>query len=113
MPQGLTYPHKPRTWGLRLSLSDVTVLFLGLGLGVVGLALYRHVWLAETLWAMTFLSNVFIFWYQFKLTLVLALWLQLSTTIVIILQAIREPNYHGIFARQLNPQLEDYLAGKD
>ena len=33
-------------------------------------------------------------------------------TLVTLIYAIRLPTYHGIFAKRLNPRLDDYLTGK-
>ena len=43
------------------------------------------------------------------------LWLcgsQLVATALILLNELRVPCYHGIFARQINPRLDDYLVGR-
>ena len=38
--------------------------------------------------------------------------LQLLVTAVIIIRETRLPSYHGIFSRQLNSRIDDYLSGK-
>jgi hypothetical protein len=37
----------------------------------------------------------------------------LPVTLAIIGWCLRLPSYHGVLAKQINPQLEDYLAGRE
>ena len=39
------------------------------------------------------------------------LMIQMPITVILIWTEIQLPRYHGIFARRLNPRLDDYLKG--
>ena len=38
--------------------------------------------------------------------------LQLIVTFALIMNELRSPHYHGVFARRINPRIDDYLADK-
>lgn len=130
---GLTYQGKPRTCGLRLSVSDVFVLVLGIATGIVGwiyigeLALFVpfvvvHFFLfcnifrvrrtPELVWAGLFLLNCFIWSALGQMEVEWIFALQLIVTFALIMNELRSPHYHGVFARRINPRIDDYLADK-
>ena len=130
---GLTYAGRPRTWGLRFSLLDGIVLlgaFLGAilafemtaGFSTLLLFVVLHFFLfcnvfrirrkPELIWAGTFILNC-AFWIATGHVSVFPIAVcQLLVTVVLIVLELRLPCYHGIFARHLNPRLDDYLAGR-
>ena len=40
------------------------------------------------------------------------LMMQMPVTLIVLWLQLRSPWYHGIFARQINPRLDDFLAGR-
>ena len=130
---GLTYQGRPRTCGFRLSRTDVFVLVLGISAGSIGyyyigeFALFvpyvvGHFFLfcnvfrvrrkPELVWSGIFLVNCMIWIAVGAVNVYAILGIQFLATIAVILNEIRGPHYHGIFARRLNPQIDHYLAGK-
>jgi hypothetical protein len=126
-------PEYRRTWGFRLSVTDVVFVLLaipatwlasphiGLLAGVIPMAVghfflfcnvFRIIRWKELLWTAVFLVNV-IAW-----TLADDCWwpgilaLRIPLTVVLIVSEMRQPYYHGIWAKGLNPHLDDYLTGK-
>ena len=132
-PTGRTDQGKPRTWGLRLSAVDATVLVLtaaGTVLGwrrtdgvilllpfVVGhFFLFCNVFRIrrkpELVWGSVFLLLCVTSFLLGQFSVSWLCGLQLGVTLVILFIEIRHPRYHGIFARTLNPRLEEYLQGR-
>jgi hypothetical protein len=122
--------HTARRHGFRFSMSDALVLVAGVWLSwwlaempfplwwIVPAAvghffLFCNVFLVwrrlELLWAAAFVLNVA---GHFALEAYNAnpvlLW-QAPVTLWVIVRQMRSPWYHGIFARQINPRLADYL----
>lgn len=103
-------PESPRTWGFRLSWLDVAVLALAV----------PATWL---LWpvigpvagciAMA-IGHFFLFCNFFR---IIRWWpgilaVQTPLTAVLIATELRTSRYHGVWARRLNPRLDDYLEGR-
>jgi hypothetical protein len=132
-PAGLTYQGKPRNWGFRLSAADAIVIaltILGTYLGwrqvgsfvlvlpfVVGhFFLFCNVFRIrrqlELIWGAVFLLLCLaaLLLRQFDIYWVTGL--QLGTTVFLLFMEIRNPHYHGILARKLNPRLDDYLQDR-
>jgi len=127
------YQGEPRNCGLTFSITDFIVIiitalsngYLWTLIGATSLLIgyvVGHFFLfcnvfrirrrSELIWGGFFLLNAIIWLLFFNFNI---FGLFLSTfilTIVLITCAIRSPFYHGIFAKQLNKSLEDYLAGK-
>ena len=125
-------PETRRCHGFRVSGWDGLILVLGAGLAiclrsvefplwwivpvVVGhFFLFCNVFLVwrnlELLWAAVFIANVLLHvamgdvgWWP------VCGW-QLLVTVAVVLRQMRSPWYHGIFARRINPRLDDYLNG--
>lgn len=66
----------------------------------------------ELLWAVVFLINVGWHLSQAELGVWPSLLLQLPVTVAVILAEMVSRAYHGIGARRLNRQLDDYLANR-
>lgn len=130
---GLTYQRKPRTYGLRFSQLDGIVLVLATavtaltytrtaGFSVLLLFVVGHFFLfcnvfrirrtPELVWGAIFVLNCLAWTLAGCVELVWLLALPLPVTLGIILNELRTPHYHGIFARQINSRLDDYLAGQ-
>jgi hypothetical protein len=129
---GLTYQGRPRTCGFRLSVTDVIVLIAG---GVVGAAGYKltegfslfvpfvvlHFFLfcnvfrirrkPELVWGGIFLLNSAAWIFSGNFNILAICGSQLIVTVIVIANELRLPTYHGIFSRQINPRINDYLAG--
>jgi hypothetical protein len=125
-------PHHQRTWGFRLSVVDVVFLALatpatwwawpqiGAMAGVIPLVVghfflfcnvFRIHRTKELLWAGVCLLNVVTWGVTDDVWWPGILLIQLPLTVVLIWSETRHPRYHGIFARRLNPRLDDYLKG--
>ncbi|MBB5036561.1 hypothetical protein [Prosthecobacter dejongeii] len=65
----------------------------------------------ELIWAGSFVVNVLLHMVQGHLNFWPIMGWQLPATLLVIYLQIRSPWYHGIFARQLNPRLQEYLDG--
>lgn len=123
---------RPRTWGFRLSAADVALLVLaipatwwlwaqiGAMAGVIPLAVghfflfcnvFRIHRTKELTWAGVCVLNVSAWTFIDDVWWPGILMVQLPVTTVLIWTEIRHQRYHGIFARHLNPKLDDYLMG--
>ena len=130
---GLTYQGKPRTCGLRLSITDVVVLVVATLTGTTaysftfGYALFvpfvvYHFFLfcnafriprkPELIWGAVFLVHSAAWIISGRLNIPLLFCLQLVVTAVIIGHEVRQPTYHGIWSRRLNSRIDDYWAGR-
>lgn len=129
---GLTYQGKPRTCGFRLSAVDVVVLVIATVVGAGGYApmagyslfipfVVYHFFLfcnvfrirrkPELAWAGAFLAHLAAWVVVGGINIPMLFCLQLVVTVVVIAYEIRQPSYHGIFARRFNPRIDDYLSG--
>jgi hypothetical protein len=130
---GLTYKGKPRTWGLRFSKLDGVVLVLAtvitvatwsttVGWSALVLFVVLHFFLfcnvfrirrtPELVWAAIFITNC-IFWVLVdRPNAMFIAASQLPATLAVICNELLSPYYHGIFARRINPRLDDYLADR-
>jgi len=122
-----------RTWGFRLSSVDIAVILAlvpatWMLLQMVGILawgvpiVFGHFFLfcnvvriqrwKELVWAGVFLVNAGAwaigddFWWAG------VLYAQTPVTILLVWSDMRNPRYHGVFARRINPKLEDYLEGR-
>jgi len=121
-----------RHHGFRFSMSDACVLLLAAGLtwwlvgkdfvlwwvvpAAVGhFFLFCNVFLVwrrlELLWALVFVLNVAAHFLMEVFDPVPSLLWQTPVTLLVIACQMRSPWYHGVFARQINPRLADYLNG--
>ncbi len=66
----------------------------------------------ELLWAAIFVTNCAAWLFLGNRQINYAMLCQLPVTVLLIAYELRLPIYHGIFAKRLNPRLDDYLAGK-
>src|SRR6478672_653600 len=122
--------HQLRTWGFRFSRADALVIAVFVaatsGLRLLESPLWwlllivaahfflfcnvfriaRHL---EYLWACFFILNVGIWFFLERLAWPTVLMCQIPITAVLVLLSLRGPRYHGVFARRLNPRLDDYL----
>lgn len=124
--------QKPRTWGFRFSPTDALAICVFLGAAGVlwqqGSPLwwllliaaghfflfcnvFRIVRWRELVWAGLFVLNVGIWAWLDQLSWVWVLMCQLPITIWLVVTNMRAPGYHGVFAKRLNPRLNDYLEG--
>lgn len=120
-----------RTWGIRFSVVDGIVLALATvvtpwlvsEIGTLGLIpgfvvlhfflfcnVFRIRRVPELIWGLCFVSlaGLLTAVHHFAPAM-LMLW-QLPVTVILIAREIRHPNYHGVFADQVNPRLDDYLS---
>lgn len=116
--------------GFRCSISDVLILLAGAGLTlwlrsldqplwwvvpmVVGhFFLFCNVFLVwrnlELLWAGAFVANVLFHAARGSIGWWPVCGWQMIVTVAVIAVQMRSPWYHGIFARRINPRLDDYL----
>jgi hypothetical protein len=65
----------------------------------------------ELLWAVGFVINVALHLRAEQLHWFSPCCFQLPLTLLVIFWQIRSPWYHGVFARQLNSRLDDFLRG--
>lgn len=126
-------PRNQRTWGFRLSVVDVVFLAvtsvatwwvwpeIDAMAGVIPFAVghfflfcnvFRIIRWKELLWAGICLVNVSAWAVLTEVWWPGILMVQLPVTAVLVWSEMRHPRYHGIYARRLNPHLDDYLAGK-
>jgi hypothetical protein len=126
-------PPMSRACGFRLSWFDVAILMIGAMLSwwLTNLSFPLY-WIVPAALGHFFLfCNVFLVWQRLELLWALAfvlnvaahvtfdefspwptlLW-QAPVTLAVIACQMRSPWYHGIFARQINPRLADYLTHK-
>ena len=133
LPIELTYQGRPRTWGFRISTIDVIVLVASTALTIVlwqptasysfiGFLVVFHFFLfcnvfriprrPELIWGACFLlvcCGCLIADVYSPLTVALSI---LPITLATIGWSLRLPSYHGVLAKQINPRLDDYLAGR-
>ena len=123
---------QPRSWGFRFFLSDSIVIgvliivaialqHLGHPLWWIIVIVAGHFFLfcnvfrirraLEYGWAATFLANATLWLGLGNLNWFGVLAIQFPITVGVIAAELRSPRYHGIFARQTNPRLNDYLNG--
>ncbi len=124
----------PRTCGIRFSILDGFVLFLGIGttilfwrlmpfIAFIILFTVLHFFLfcnifrirrkAELLWALTFIVNAGIGAALFSSSIAVVATIQLAITTAILSYEIRQPVYHGIACRRWNQKyIEAYLSGE-
>ena len=103
-------------------VATLTTLDLTDGLSLIILFVVLHFFLfcnvfrirrkPELIWAATFIANcaLWLVFGEFNLT-----WIALTQsviTICLILFEVRLPYYHGVFAKRINPKLDDYLFGR-
>jgi cell division protein FtsW (lipid II flippase) len=126
-------PPKKRTWGFRFTPSDAVAIVVFISVAAVfqhsGSPLWWMLLIAaghfflfcnvfriirrrELIWAGLFILNIGLWLWFGELTWSCILACQLPVTVVLIFADMRSPGYHGIFAKQLNPQLNDYLEGR-
>lgn len=123
---------RKRTCGLRLSFTDVGVMLLATGAGVAG---YRatmgyslfvpfvvyHFFLfcnvfrirraTELVWAGVFVVHTASWFLLGPMHMPALFALQSIFTAILIVHEIRQPAYHGIAARRINPRIDEYLSG--
>ncbi len=63
----------------------------------------------ELLWGLCLLINASWWMTQFRFDWLPTTFTQTPITLMVIILELRSPNYHGIFAKYLNPQLPAYL----
>jgi hypothetical protein len=122
--------HKSRTWGFRFSFTDAMAIgvFMTAAAGLWHLGsplwwllmiaaghfflfcnVFRIVRRRELIWAGLFILNVGVWaWFE-RLTCFGVLFCQLPITVTLVVADMRAPGYHGVFAKRLNPRLDDYL----
>ena len=132
--------RKQRTAGFRFSKVDAVAIVIAIGLAIVGfkslgslaafpLIVLGHFFLFcnifrirrnyELTWAAVFIFNVAIWFVLYPGDLTLggrllgALVCQTPLTVFLIGLEMRSSNYHGVFSRQINSRLDQYLAGED
>jgi|JI9StandDraft_1071089.scaffolds.fasta_scaffold00651_10 hypothetical protein len=129
----LTYAGRPRTYGFRLSAIDTIVLCVAIlltivfwrpsnGISSIGLIVVLHFFLfcnvfrisrmPELVWGGIYLAMCTAMLCLEKFTPLFNIACIAPITILILFWSIRLPTYHGIFAKQWNPKLHDYLAGR-
>jgi hypothetical protein len=123
-------PHKQRTWGFRFSPTDALaigvfcvaagvlwqqdnplswLLLIAVGHFFLFCNVFRIVRRRELIWAGLFILNVAVWAALDRLTWLRVLVCQLPITIGLVIADMRAPGYHGVFAKRLNPRLNDYL----
>lgn len=126
-------PERPRTWGFRLSAIDVAVLLaagptawllwprIGPVAGCIPAAvghfflfcnIFRIIRWKELLWAAAFLANVAAWALADAWSWAGILAVQTPLTVVLLGSELRTARYHGVWARRLNPRLDEWLAGR-
>lgn len=66
----------------------------------------------EITWASTFIFNIG-FWLSFsELGWASVIACQIPVTLCVLLLELRSPRYHGVFAKQINQQLQRHLQGE-
>ena len=124
--------RRARSWGFRFSLTDAAaiVVFMSAAgvfwrqgsplwwLLVIAAAhfflfcnVFRIVRRRELIWAGLFILNVGVWVWFDHLTWPCVLLCQLPITVGLIFADMCAPGYHGVFAKRLNPRLNDYLKG--
>lgn len=122
-----------RTWGLRFSASDAAVIGIFIAAAFVLRRMENPLWWMlgivaghfflfcnilrarrrlELWWSGLFLVN-FVFWFWLgKLDWLHVFTAQMPITAGVALIETQSSRYHGIFAKQANPRLNDYLEGR-
>jgi len=124
---------RSRTWGFQISLRDCLAIIVFASIAgmlwrwesplwwIVVVAaghfflfcnVFRIIRRRELIWAGCFMFNVGAWAWLGDLEWSRVLLCQLPITALLIFADVRSPGYHGIFAKQLNAQLADYLEGK-
>ena len=124
-------PPRARTWGFRFSATDAVVvvataiamtvlnqmensLWWVLGVVVGHFFLFCNVFRIrrsfELVWAVLFLLNMGVWMWRQNLSATLVLASQLPVTAALLAGEMCTHRYHGIFARRLNPRLDEYLG---
>jgi hypothetical protein len=124
--------HKQRTWGFRFSPTDTLaigvfcvasgvlwqqdnplswLLLIAVGHFFLFCNVFRIVRRRELIWTGLFILNVAVWAALDHLTWLRVLMCQLPITIGLVVADMRSPGYHGVFAKRLNPRLNDYLEG--
>jgi len=67
---------------------------------------------AELVWAGIFLAHAALWFQRGQVNMALLFGLQTAVTVMLINYEIRQPSYHGIAARRLNPRIDEYLSGR-
>ena len=99
------------TWACRHSLGTYAWLFaVAVGHFFLFCNVFRLRRTYELLWTGVFIANfgLALFTHEFSWPRVLAI--QAPFTVLAISAEVASPRYHGVFARQLNGRLDDYLA---
>lgn len=125
--------HTERRDGFRISFLDGLILAAGVAVTVWLRSIDFPLWwiVPMALGHFFLFCNVFLVWRKLELvwavTFVILIgihlaagytgWLsplimQAPVTLFVIWLQLRSPWYHGIFARRINPRLDDYLAGR-
>ena len=124
--------HGLRTWGFRFFATDAVVIGACVA-AIIPLRQFENPlwWLLaivvghfflfcnvirmrrefELGWSAWFFVNTGMCLWLEKLTTANFLACQLPLTAILVITQLRSRRYHGIFARQLNPQLDEYLKG--
>ena len=129
----LTFAGRPLTYGMRFSALDAGTIslallititgwqFLGVLIAIVPFVVghfflfcnvFRIRRTPELIWAVSFVLLYAAFTFVLPKQMVWAYLVQMGITATILAVEIRSPRYHGIFARVINPHLNDYLQGK-
>ncbi|MBL9182708.1 MAG: hypothetical protein JNN17_11240 [Verrucomicrobiaceae bacterium] len=122
-----------RSHGFRMSALDGVVLLLGTILTIwLRNEAFPLWWIVPMALGHFFLfCNVFLVWRRLELVWAAVfvilisghlacghtdwlspLMMQMPVTLIVLWLQIRSPWYHGIFARQINPRLDDFLTGR-
>ncbi len=130
---GLTYQGRPRTWGFRLSMIDVVVLVASAAFTIglwqptatysyIGLLVVLHFFLfcnvfriprrPELIWGACFLLVCCVCLIADVYSPLIVTLSILPFTLATIGWCFRQPSYHGVLAKLINPRLDDYLAGR-
>ena len=128
----LTYQRRPRTSGFRFFIGDIFILVSGIAVPLLTWRLIGacsllvpfvvgHFFLfcnifrvrrkLELIWAAIFLINTFTWSIIGNLYVPGIFGIQIIATLVIIICEVRSPLYHSVFARKVNPKLDEYLNG--
>lgn len=122
--------QRPRTWGFRFSFTDaVTICVIMVAAGVlwrldnplwwiiliIGVHfflfcnVFRFVRHRELTWAGLFVLNICLWTWSDHLAWYPVLLCQIPVTLGLTILEMRSPDYHGVFAKQFNPHLDEYL----
>lgn len=122
---------RKRTWGFRFSFVDGIVLLAALigtswltneigDMGYLPVFVVMHFFLfcnvfrirrkPELIWAFAFVLLTCLLLAFVRFSSIVLMVYQLPVTVVLIVRGIRLPDYHGVFARQLNSKLDEYLV---